>query len=172
MPKDCRATRGVAQKVCYERSMLDWCAQQIALPKSDDANQSHLMLEGFLLHARVLRDFLVKSKSSRCDDVLAEHFLEEPVVCTWSCPHLREHKERLDKLLAHLTYTRLDAEKEWNVTKIHAEIECAWRKFLDALPEKTRQWFVPSTPFSNVSGVVLVCTTSSGAPLIVPGKLD
>ena len=158
MPKDCRATRGVAQKVCYEHSMLDWCAQQIALPKSDDANQSHLMLEGFLLHARVLRDFLVKSKSWRCDDVLAEHFLEEPVVCTWSC--LREHKERLDKLLAHLTYSRFDPEKGWDVAKIHTEIDRAWQEFLDALPVRTQQWFELSTPSPNLSGVVLVRTTS------------
>ena len=176
MPKDLRATRGIAQKVCYERSMLDWCAQQIrlekALPKSDDA-KSNLVLEGFLLHARVLRDFLVK-KNPKLDDVLAEHFLEEPLPYLGPLPYLEEHRERLNKLLAHLTYTRREYEKRWDVAKIHTEIDRAWREFLDVLPEKTRQWFALSTPSPNLSGVALVCTTSSGGPPFgghVPGKL-
>ncbi len=178
MPKDPRATEEIAQKVRYERGMLDWCAQQIALaselPKSD-ANQSrsNLTLEGFLLHARVLRDFFV-GPPKKDDDVLAEHFLEEPVpVCTWSCPYLSEHRnrKRLDKLLAHLTYTRLGHEKKWNVAKIHAEIERAWQEFLGALPVGTQQWFALSTPSPNLSGVALVCTTSSGGWEHVPGKL-
>jgi hypothetical protein len=111
-------------------------------------------LESFLLHARVLRDFLYyfqfkpdKTKRHRDDDVMAQDYISG-----WdaSCPPLGDYlrdeknKKRLDKALAHLTTTRVEFKRKelrWEVTRIRDELQPVIDLFLDSLSAELRSWF-------------------------------
>lgn len=115
-------------------------------------------IESLLVHTRVLREFFYyfwdfkerKYKAKRekryDDDVIAQDFISD-----WSdhCPaigrYLGDHKERLDKSLAHLSTLRVrfkQTEKRWNVDAIHNELRPAIDRFKERLPAKMADWFV------------------------------
>jgi len=135
----------IVQRIKYEFDMFEWLADKI---QSDWGNapwpMKNLFVEGFLLHARILRDFFIADPKQ--DDVSARHFFEDP--SQWRapssslCPYLKANKVRIDKKLAHLTYSRLTEEEQWDFKAIQSEIALAREAFRSALPESTRQWFV------------------------------
>ncbi len=100
-------------------------------------------MEGFLLHARVLHDFLIRRP--RQDDVSACHFFDDAshwrTVSSDMCPYMRENMGRLNKKLAHLTYSRQTEDEQWDFYVIRDEVSHAWRTFLDALQYDRRKWF-------------------------------
>ena len=67
----------IAQKVRYELDMFNIAYRLLNEPTTSDQFNHNLLLEGFLLHARVLRDFL-RPDHPRDDDVLARHFFNNP----------------------------------------------------------------------------------------------
>lgn len=105
-----------------------------------------LRIEGLLLHARVLRDFFL-CDSRNPDDILAVDFLEK--ADNWSSDglfgYLQANRERMDKMLAHLTYSGAEfvrtGEIEWRFDDIHDEIKAAWDRFLPCLNDERRPWF-------------------------------
>jgi len=115
-------------------------------------------IESLLVHTRVLRDFFYyfwdfkerKYKAKRDkryeDDVIAQDFIPD-----WSdyCPaigrYLSDHKERLDKSLAHLSTLRVrfkQTEKRWNVDAIYDELRPPIDRFKEKLPAHMADWFV------------------------------
>ncbi len=84
------------------------------------------LLESFLIHARVLFDFLYASDPRR-DDVTAEHY-----AAGWegkrpgASQNLLELKRRVNKEVAHISYVRLErpteAEKHWEFAQIAKEM--------------------------------------------------
>ncbi len=103
------------------------------------------LLESFLLHTRVLRDFFFRMPKYD-DDVVAKCFIPD-----WDrhCPekgeYLEEREDRLNKALAHLTTKRLDYdsnEKNWKINKIHEELQPVIDLFVSKLPDNKRDWFV------------------------------
>jgi hypothetical protein len=106
------------------------------------------MLEPFLLHARNIREFLYQDSALK-DDVLAVHFFDKPNDWTARRPAIGEYlkslRERLNKALAHVSYTRRNYRNDdgWNVGQIKRELEGPWNAFIDALPAEKRQWFEP-----------------------------
>ena len=140
-----RDAKEIAPKVEYDWDMFVYFSERIKREYlAADKRTKNLLLEGFLLHARILYDFLVKSPC-REDDVSATHFFDDAsewcTVRSDFCPYLRENKTRLNKKLAHLTYSRLTEEEEWEDGTIFDEIFRAWHTFLEKLPEDRREWF-------------------------------
>ena len=99
------------------------------------------ILECFLLHTRVLVDFLIKEPKG--DDVSAKHYFEDEEEWTQlKCPEHLDY-QRLNKTLAHLTYKRSEygPHNLWNITQIRREVESIWKSFWDKLPSERREWF-------------------------------
>ena len=108
-----------------------------------DARWRNMLLEDFMLHARVLRAFFVDEP--RRDDVSARHFFDDPAPWTRAsaglCSYLIEHRERLNKYIAHLTYSRLKEDKQWNEHIVYRELTTAWQQFFAMLSPERQRWF-------------------------------
>lgn len=161
MHKDEAEMRSAAKLVRYEWDQFSWATRVINEywdPEPGTGNGDHsqdALVEVILVHARALRDFFLNRRidlrKSFETDILAEDFFDDPNA--WTRPtfsYLVEArtKERLDRALAHLTYTRLDyaADKKWKVESMRSEIETAWTAFLKALPPDRASWFAPGSP--------------------------
>ncbi len=163
----------IAPRIGYEWDLLNWAYRQLLpfelalssgaeddsiIPTTESETQHEeyglgtggngwkarsALLECFLLHVRVLRDFLTKPPSRYDDDVLAVDF----VGGNWSTPpvgkYLNDNKERLDKALAHLSYERIEFErnKQWLHRIVFEEISEMWGRFWSAVPDNQRFWF-------------------------------
>lgn len=108
------------------------------------------VIECFLLHARVLRDFYCQSRKTlngnAVTNIVAEDFFDQPK--DWMPPTLNylavEVKTRLDRALTHLAYDRTDylAEEEWNLKLAWDELQAAKEHFLRKLPTDRLSWIV------------------------------
>ncbi len=152
MIKSDKEMKEVAGFVSHEWKQFSWAASVIVreLPlgtapdewcigTGDQSEPEDALVEVYLLHARVLRDFFSRSRSElrsfNQTDVLAENFFDAPA--QWNQPTFnylleQRHTERLNRALAHLSYHRIDYEvtgKNWNTKVITAEISDAWKAF-------------------------------------------
>ena len=134
----------IAPKAEYEWDMFVYLSERIKseYPTADKPTKNFLT-EVYLLHARVLYDFLLRPPKD--DDVSATHFFDDAsewcTVRSDFCPYLRENMTRVNKKLTHLTYSRLTEDEIWDHDAIRDEISHAWRTFLEMLPEDRREWF-------------------------------
>lgn len=114
---------------------------------SEENIEGSALLESFLLHVRNLRDFLFRDSSNHKDDVLAvDYFILQEDWRKIRPPmgkYLNGLRERINKALAHISYTRLDyrMDKLWNVEQIKNDLTLPWNAFLNAIPPEKRQWF-------------------------------
>jgi hypothetical protein len=148
MPRDQRAQKNVSDKVLYELEMF----KRVANKTIDEWNKSdrltkNILIEDFLLHARIMYDFLICDPES--DDISALHFLDCPEgwkqVRVQLCPYMSNNRKRLNKMIAHLTYKRIEYEidntKDWEVRAIYHEIISTWQQFLSYLSPEQHEWF-------------------------------
>jgi len=143
-----RALRTAAGTISYEYQMFcSAFAATSAMSRVQRTPQTEairvLTLEAALLHARVLRDFFIGSGSDP-DDILVTDFV--PRRPRFALPVLRSRqiRSRLNKLLAHPSYSRARLGKQWPIVAIHAEITTAWQLFLDRVADYAptrRNWF-------------------------------
>lgn len=158
MPRRSRTTEELqkaALQVSYEIEMLGFSAEHLSGWYSSPftypvGNEKNMALESFLLHFRNLRAFLCPSLQ-RCtaDDVLASDFLGKGDGTDVGDRHkLNAGKERLDKMLAHVSYSRLDyieaGDHWWDSSAMLILILTELQKFLVRLPEQHRAWFPPA----------------------------
>jgi hypothetical protein len=153
MPRRSRTTEELqkaAVQVSYEIDMLGFSAEHLSglhsSPMTDPVgNEKNMALESFLLHFRSLRDFLCPS-SQRDDDVLASDFLGMyDGSDVGDRGKLNVDKGRLDKMLAHVSYLRLDyieaGDHWWDSSVMLILMLSELQKFLVRLPEQQRAWF-------------------------------
>jgi hypothetical protein len=133
----------LARDVYYEVNRLFHAA--ILHPETPEERGKRLILEALLLHFRNILDFFY-GEAKNPDDVHASHFFPDPsqwnpVKPAW----LREYRQRCHKLLAHLTYSRLDykerGEMVWKLDEKLQHLRDTWYSFLDSLPSGRRRWF-------------------------------
>jgi hypothetical protein len=100
------------------------------------------ILESFGIHVRGLLDFLYAEKPGD-DDVIAEHYFSTHKVWHNARPeiseYLRNARRRVNKEMAHLTYTRLSVQGEakgWDVTLLASEIESVLKVFMELVPKE------------------------------------
>lgn len=123
------------------------------LPGSSNIALNNALVESRLIHVRALLDFFQKSarsmkKESELDDVLCLDygFASQPVAIP------ADYQERLNKDLAHLTYSRslrLPKDKPWPHDKVVAPILERSKEFGEHIvsaylptnyPEKLKEW--------------------------------
>ena len=108
VPTDVKLVGFSGDHLLYELGMFKWAAKQVLLnDRPDDWMVANAVLEVFLLHFRILRDFFhrgIPTKEQLFCDVVAEDYcagwsVERPDA--WD-----EWKDHLNWRLAHLTYNR------------------------------------------------------------------
>lgn len=144
--------REAAKHVFYELSVLIYAAEHLggshsspmSTPSDNDLN---VALDSFLLHFRNLRAFLCPSIGPfRDDDILASDFLKEPRERDFGDPNaLTVDKDRIDKMLAHISYDRDDyiakGNGAWAVARIAATVLRQFDLFLASLPHRIARHF-------------------------------
>jgi hypothetical protein len=147
--------RAAVDDVVYEVETLLFAANHLETGYSSPAvvpegKEKDVHLESFLLHYRNLRAFLCPSlQRVDDDDVLASDFLgeNEPRDSADASIFIKE-KARLDKLLAHITYSRKryaeEGNKWWPVQQMRDQMIAAFVGFHDRLPAERRAWFLSS----------------------------
>lgn len=136
-------TEKVAPNIKYEFDMLEWSYIKVT-NSNKKGNEHNSYIECFLLHVRNLIDFFVEPNHSQSDDVLAQHFFENPSIWIEKemniCSFVQSERSEINKTLAHLTYKRT-TQKQWNLVKLHNELQDAKSEFLALLTDKQKKWF-------------------------------
>ena len=153
MPRNLKTTdelRKAAKQVSYEVDMLAFCHERLggwyaSPPTFLSGDEKNMALESFLLHFRNLRAFLCPSLF-RDDDVLASDFLGRYDGSDVGDKNkLNVDKERLDKMLAHLSYSRADyieaGDYGWDSSRMLILVVEELQKFLGQLTGQERGWF-------------------------------
>jgi hypothetical protein len=105
------------------------------------------MLETFLIHYRNLLDFFYADKKrSLAHDVRAADYVIDAKRWRDRRPHMDKeatsNRERVNALLAHLTYRRLRyEERNWSDRRMLRQIEELLAAFAEQLPPRRRRWF-------------------------------
>ena len=172
------------EHVAYELEMLVWTAMALyrdsaaypapVLGLSQDARNA--VLESFLVHARILDDFLLNRTGQDDDDVCAKHFApwdesaglpaemikKKRRFWTFMPSHSRE---QANKRVAHLTQKRLDdgKNKEIRYLAVAQAIATAFLAYLDRVAEYDRcrsAWFATAASYAHGLIDILSPTTS------------
>ncbi len=147
--------------VFYEIEQFRWAMKNIPnewrCGTSGILREEDAVVEVALLHARALREFFFRRRTSISrtsnwwSDVLAEDFFDDP--SQWKIPTMtflgdKNNKDRLDRSLSHLTYHRIEYQvknqKRWDFSAMSQDIEESYSKFLDLLPAGRQAWFADS----------------------------
>ena len=131
----------------YELAMMLEAEKLWNRAKQQRDSTYNMAIECFLLHFRNLRDFLYPSPGAWTnqfyfDDVIANDFWSEwrSVYEDWTeCS--ADEKSRIDKLLAHLSYSRPSLDHAWPIPKMSTAIQNALAEFLTSLPDERKEWF-------------------------------
>jgi hypothetical protein len=132
------------EALLYERSMLHSTARALVSGHPDPVIHNALV-ESFVIHARLLIEFLYYDKK-KSDDIRPEDWLDQKewkeIREEWkkTCGEqvnslLRKTYECANKYLAHLTTTRLDQKKSWDCPAILEGIEALLTKFLQQVEQ-------------------------------------
>jgi hypothetical protein len=151
IPADSKLIRA-AGHVSYEILMLIYTGEHLggfhSSPMSSPVgNDKNMALESFLLHFRNLRAFLCpRLQRFTDDDIIWSDFLgRSEVENLGNVEVFARDKNRIDQMLAHLSYSRdkfiAAGEHGWHVAKMLALMLEELEKFLALLTPNVRQWF-------------------------------
>ena len=158
-----RMLRGVAKKIEEIPTVSGGLAY-------GDQIARNCLLESFCIHARSLCDFLYgpRSKPHR-EDVLARHF-----DCTWCREEpkvIRERRDQLNYMNAHLSYKRLTAssrDREWPTGPIAEALLTDLRDLLSRVPDEMLGTKAKSLEDPNALDVSLTTKTiSTGSASVI-----
>ena len=170
-----------AHDVCYEMLRLGDALtnRKQFCSGGREASLAQLLLEAFLLHYRNIRDFLMNADKYP-DDITARHFNLYWQVSSWkdhvakakSGEGLRE-SELINKLLAHVSYSRAEARSEcptgvdWPLTDMYQTAKSEFVKFVEALPPERQSLFSQCTGRLHSSSTAISqdgISNSTGSP--------
>ncbi len=130
-PKSVSELRKAYKHFRYEVAMLRYSGDVLTGPNPPRGLAHAMAMESFLIHARNLHDFFYGleeaqkgNKRVRGDDVFVEHFFDGD---GWHSPVENrltgDEIDRVNKRLAHLTYSREDGRYEdWDFKGIHSRL--------------------------------------------------
>jgi len=139
--------------IYYEIKMLNDVADEI--PNYLKGVIHDALVESFVIHARVLIDFLYgyPNPDPKKHDIIAREFLVSSNNWSSKLPgDLKEVKERADKLAAHLTCDRVIKyryDKGWQITQIRNSLNVIFDDWFKKVPpdrigEKLKDYKAPS----------------------------
>jgi hypothetical protein len=150
--RDAETLRAVSEHLQYEYWMFYSLAARIAAGGEGDRVVRNAMLESFVIHTRVLIEFLY-SDTAWHDTAVAADFFAEPAdwlaVRPTMSETLEDARRRVGKDAVHLTYTRLaqtPVTKRWPVAEIADEIGRAMTAFRHNVPAGTLSWIWDRVP--------------------------
>ena len=117
-----------------------------------------MIRESCLIHMRLLLDFFyprIDPQKSQHEDVFVSDYLPERNWCPLDLandpPWLPEYRERLDRMLAHLTMKRFEFEERrvWKPKEQFGGLERLIAAFLAALPTDVRAEFDPDRGWAS-----------------------
>lgn len=156
------------EHVCYEVDMLIGTSCMVSPHPGSVADNA--MLESFLVHARLLDDFLTrkvpKPGSKFEDDVVARHYIPK-----WTPRTVLTEADRdlVNKFVAHLTSGRM-TKQPVPVLALRAKVVSGFQRFLAELPPVKQPWFDRAArTLSAAAAPVLVSTTSPMGVMVVGG---
>lgn len=134
-----------SEHLAYEYQMFCGLALCLAQGGPSDGIVHNAALESFVIHTRIVLDFLYPSekvaKSDALDDIIADDYFDDPLVWhrarTEKSPLLAQAHRRAHKEVAHLTYTRVGIaanDKRWNFVEIARDVTEVFNRFLDLVP--------------------------------------
>ena len=129
----------------YESDMLMATARLLASGTYAKSTLENVLLESFAAHARTLLHCFYPPAPGKGqlldDDVIAKDFFDEPSAWEAVCPPLPAElvaiRERVNKELAHLTYTRIgitERDKVWPFMQIAAAFVPTLKAFAAHVP--------------------------------------
>lgn len=122
----------------YEVWMLWSLANILATDNQGKGVIHNALLESFLIHARILIEFLYKNQPYK-DTVRASQYFTSDSPWKSIRPQKTELLEKTEKdahkQLAHLTYTRLQGKRQWPYVKIANDIKAVLQVFYENLPD-------------------------------------
>ncbi len=120
----------------YEVWMLWSLANILAIDNKGKGVIHNALVESFLIHARILIEFLYKNQPYK-DTVRASQYFTSDSPWKSIRPQktqlLKTTEQDAHKYLAHLTYTRLQGKKRWPFIKIATDIETVLKVFHENL---------------------------------------
>lgn len=144
--------RNITEDVTYEVQML--FAVSKLLSKCQEPFLKNIAIESFLIHYRNVRDFLFPTKSIKephhknrgyqeaLDTVIAYDFNQD-----WNCEAtnwseiVSNERERINKQLSHLSYSRPKYDKSWPWQAMRNALMKEFERFLKTLPKEKQQLF-------------------------------
>lgn len=127
-----RALTSAADHLNYEWRMVRASATAVENASSaGDIWATNIALECFLLHARVIRDFFA-GRANR-NDVLAKDFLTVRPRVQLPLLRSRTTRTRLNRGIAHLSFSRSRLGRDWPVRRLLSEIDGAMTAFSSRL---------------------------------------
>lgn len=144
--------RKAAEHVSYEIRMLVYApsitgARHASPPTTPAEDYWNMAMESFLVHFRNLRAFLCPFlQIITDDDVIATDFLgERQPRDIGDSGRLGVDKERIDKMVVHLSYSREDfiksGKSDWYIADLTVTMLEEFEKFLAQLPAEKVAWF-------------------------------
>jgi hypothetical protein len=121
--------------------VASYTALRFRAPTSEEGN---MCLEAFLLHARNLRECFRNDSHQPDDILLSDYVTRMPRI---AMPYLRRNRRRLNRRLAHASYSRQRLTPRWDTKVILSEILAALKAFLIRLDKdspKQVPWFEES----------------------------
>jgi hypothetical protein len=107
---------------------------------SDIFPRKNAFLESFVIHARLIINFLFpNSKSQYNDDVNVDDFIKTDGI--WKTKYkeipdyLKKIQTPINKSTAHLTYYRIDKKQKWDISKISKELGIILKEFFYEIDE-------------------------------------
>lgn len=112
--------------------MVRATARALALAEqSGDLLLKNMALESFLVHARNIRDFF--GTAGKDDDVLVADFMRSPPGVKMPLLRSKAIRVRLNRRIAHLSFSRSRLKNEWAVGRLLKEIDTTMSCFVEHL---------------------------------------
>lgn len=145
--------RKLGEHLNYEMDML--VRTSVLATQEVDEHRRYAFLEAFLVHYRVLAEFL-SAKPKKEDDVTAKDFFP-----AWKSPVKFSDWDDINKSLAHLTTRRIHRTKKWPVQAMTLRMLQVLQEFENALPAAMKKWIqIPEFPRYSQTAVLWVTTAS------------
>ena len=133
-----KALASAANDLNYEWKMAIVAAKALAQAQgAGDQWAQNIALESFLVHAGIIRDFF--AAAGPANDVIARDFLGSVPKVRLTLLRSSPIRARLNRRIAHLSYSRTRLKRVWDVRRLLSEINGAMMDFVALLAHRDRK---------------------------------